>query len=404
MERNFKYFRGRKFYLSTRRSSIKATYPKLIRAISEMKDGKIFAYVEDFGEVHIEDENKRMFEIEESELFDFYTALTPKGVCTIEVCVDTKTKENGVFLIFNKYIKEDYVAEDIKDSDIVIISLSKELDRDAARTLGIESSDKKQYKDSMSPLSIFEPYQLMPLNSIINTDRFNLKGSIPEIIYDPDGVIDTKFKGVSYLYYEDNYESLKGLIDIENLSGTFRAKYPKDDPEGSVTTVTIKFSTIYNNLDSTFINGNLCTILNCFPMVGVESYDEFVKLYGELVIGDYKTEDEFKKAKYNSLINLLYILCYTTLGDPVILTNNDIDYKLKYIELDKVGFKKYEYDHISTIRNNDPKYKIVLIKFDNDEIAILKLKVVKDLDLMKIGNSEDDTMSEEEFSKFMNLS
>lgn len=139
-------------------------------------------------------------------------------------------------------------------------------------------------------------------------------------------------------------------------------------------------------------------------MVGVESYDEFVKLYGELVIGDYKDKDEFKKAKYNSLINLLYILCYTTLGDPVILTNNDIDYKLKYIELDKVGFKKYEYDHISTIRNNDPKYKIVLIKFDNDEIAILKLKVVKDLDLMKIGNSEDDTMSEEEFSKFMNLS
>ena len=404
MERNFKYFRGRKFYLSTRRSSIKATYPKLIRAISEMKDGKIFAYVEDFGEVPIEDENKRMFEIEESELFNFYTALTPKGVCTVEACVDTKTKENGVFLIFNKYIKEDYVTEDIKDSDIVIISLSKELDRDAARTLGIESSDKKQYKDSMSPLSIFEPYQLMPLNSIINTDRFNLKGSIPEIIYDPDGVIDIKFKGVSYLYYEDNYESLKGLIGIENLSGTFRAKYPKDDPEGSVTIVTIKFSTIYNNLDSTFINGNLCTILNCFPMVGVESYDEFVKLYGELVIGDYKTEDEFKKAKYNSLINLLYILCYTTLGDPVILTNNDIDYKLKYIELDKVGFKKYEYDHISTIRNNDPKYKIVLIKFDNDEIAILKLKVVKDLDLMKIGNSEDDTMSEEEFSKFMNLS
>lgn len=404
MERNFKYFRGRKFYLSTRRSSIKATYPKLIRAISEMKDSKIFAYVEDFGEVPIEDENKRMFEIEESELFDFYTALTPKGVCTVEVCVDTKTKENGVFLIFNKYIKEDYVAEDIKDSDIVIISLSKELDRDAARTLGIESSDKKQYKDSMSPLSIFEPYQLMPLNSIINTDRFNLKGSIPEIIYDPDGVIDTKFKGVSYLYYEDNYESLKGLIGIENLSGTFRAKYPKDDPEGSVTIVTIKFSTIYNNLDSTFINGNLCTILNCFPMVGVESYDEFVKLYGELVIGDYKDKDEFKKVKYNSLINLLYILCYTTLGDPVILTNNDIDYKLKYIELDKVGFKKYEYDHISTIRNNDPKYKIVLIKFDNDEIAILKLKVVKDLDLMKIGNSEDDVMSEEEFSKFMNLS
>lgn len=404
MERNFKYFRGRKFYLSTRRSSIKATYPKLIRAISEMKDGKIFAYVEDFGEVPIEDENKRMFEIEESELFDFYTALTPKGVCTVEVCVDTKTKENGVFLIFNKYIKEDYVAEDIKDSDIVIISLSKELDRDAARTLGIESGDKKQYKDSMSPLSIFEPYQLMPLNSIINTDRFNLKGSIPEIIYDPDGVIDTKFKGVSYLYYEDNYESLKGLIGIENLSGTFRAKYPKDDPEGSITIVTIKFSTIYNNLDSTFINGNLCTILNCFPMVGVESYDEFVKLYGELVIGDYKNKDEFKKAKYNSLINLLYILCYTTLGDPVILTNNDIDYKLKYIELDKVGFKKYEYDHISTIRNNDPKYKIVLIKFDNDEIAILKLKVVKDLDLMKIGNSEDDVMSEEEFSKFMNLS
>lgn len=404
MERNFKYFRGRKFYLSTRRSSIKATYPKLIRAISEMKDGKIFAYVEDFGEVPIEDENKRMFEIEESELFDFYTALTPKGVCTVEVCVDTKTKENGVFLIFNKYIKEDYVAEDIKDSDIVIISLSKELDRDAARTLGIESGDKKQYKDSMSPLSIFEPYQLMPLNSIINTDRFNIKGSIPEIIYDPDGVIDTKFKGVSYLYYEDNYESLKGLIGIENLSGTFRAKYPKDDPEGSITIVTIKFSTIYNNLDSTFINGNLCTILNCFPMVGVESYDEFVKLYGELVIGDYKDKDEFKKVKYNSLINLLYILCYTTLGDPVILTNNDIDYKLKYIELDKVGFKKYEYDHISTIRNNDPKYKIVLIKFDNDEIAILKLKVVKDLDLMKIGNSEDDTMSEEEFSKFMNLS
>ena len=404
MERNFKYFRGRKFYLSTRRSSIKATYPKLIRAISEMKNGKIFAYVEDFGEVPIEDENKRMFEIEESELFDFYTALTPKGVCTVEACVDTKTKENGVFLIFNKYIKEDYVTEDIKDSDIVIISLSKELDRDAARTLGIESSDKKQYKDSMSPLYIFEPYQLMPLNSIINTDRFNLKGSIPEIIYDPDGVIDTKFKGVSYLYYEDNYESLKGLIGIENLSGTFRAKYPKDDPEGSVTIVTIKFSTIYNNLDSTFINGNLCTILNCFPMVGVESYDEFVKLYGELVIGDYKDKDEFKKAKYNSLINLLYILCYTTLGDPVILTNNDIDYKLKYIELDKVGFKKYEYDHISTIRNNDPKYKIVLIKFDNDEIAILKLKVVKDLDLMKIGNSEDDTMSEEEFSKFMNLS
>lgn len=404
MERNFKYFRGRKFYLSTRRSSIKATYPKLIRAISEMKDGKIFAYVEDFGEVPIEDENKRMFEIEESELFDFYTALTPKGVCTVEVCVDTKTKENGVFLIFNKYIKEDYVAEDIKDSDIVIISLSKELDRDAARTLGIESGDKKQYKDSMSPLSIFEPYQLIPLNSIINTDRFNIKGSIPEIIYDPDGVIDTKFKGVSYLYYEDNYESLKGLIGIENLSGTFRAKYPKDDPEGSITIVTIKFSTIYNNLDSTFINGNLCTILNCFPMVGVESYDEFVKLYGELVIGDYKDKDEFKKVKYNSLINLLYILCYTTLGDPVILTNNDIDYKLKYIELDKVGFKKYEYDHISTIRNNDPKYKIVLIKFDNDEIAILKLKVVKDLDLMKIGNSEDDTMSEEEFSKFMNLS
>lgn len=401
MERNFKYFRGRKFYLSTRRSSIKATYPKLIRVISEMKNGKIFAYVEDFGEVPIEDENKRMFEIEESELFDFYTALTPKGVCTVEVCVDTKTKENGVFLIFNKYIKEDYILEDIKDADIVIISLSKELDRLAARTLGIESSDKKRYKDDMSPLSIFEPYQLMPLNSIINTDRFNLKGSIPEIIYDPDEVIDTKFKGVSYLYYEDNYESLKGLIGIENLSGTFRAKDPEEGNEGPIT---IKFSTIYNNLDSTFINGNLCTILNCFPMVGVESYDEFVKLYGELVIGDYKDKDEFKKVKYNSLINLLYILCYTTLGDPVILTNNDIDYKLKYIELDKVGFKKYEYDHISTIRNNDPKYKIVLIKFDNDEIAILKLKVVKDLDLMKIGNSEDDVMSEEEFSKFMNLS
>ena len=402
MERNFKYFRGRKFYLSTRRSSIKATYPKLIRAISEMKDGKIFAYVEDFGEVPIEDENKRMFEIEESELFDFYTALTPKGVCTVQACVDTKTKENGVFLIFNKYIKEDYVIEDIKDTDIVIISLSKELDRLASRTLGIESSYKKQYKNSsMSPLSIFEPYQLMPLNSIINTDRFNLKGSIPEIIYDPDGVVDTKFKGVSYLYYEDNYESLKGLIGIENLSGTFRAKYPEDGSEGPVT---IKFSTIYNNLDSTFINGNLCTILNCFPMVGVESYDEFVKLYGELVIGDYKDKDEFKKIKYNSLINLLYILCYTTMGDPVILTNNDIYYKLKYIELDKVGFKKYEYDHISTIRNNDPKYKIVLVKFDNDEIAILKLKVVKDLDLMKIGNSEDDVMSEEEFSKFVNLS
>lgn len=402
MERNFKYFRGRKFYLSTRRSSIKATYPKLIRAISEMKDGKLFAYVEDFGEVPIEDENKRMFEIEESELFDFYTALTPKGVCTVQACVDTKTKENGVFLIFNKYIKEDYVIEDIKDTDIVIISLSKELDRLASRTLGIESSYKKQYKNSsMSPLSIFEPYQLMPLNPIINTDRFNLKGSIPEIIYDPDGVVDTKFKGVSYLYYEDNYESLKGLIGIENLSGTFRAKYPEDGSEGPVT---IKFSTIYNNLDSTFINGNLCTILNCFPMVGVESYDEFVKLYGELVIGDYKDKDEFKKIKYNSLINLLYILCYTTMGDPVILTNNDIDYKLKYIELDKVGFKKYEYDHISTIRNNDPKYKIVLVKFDNDEIAILKLKVVKDLDLMKIGNSEDDVMSEEEFSKFVNLS
>ena len=253
----------------------------------------------------------------------------------------------------------------------------------------------------MSPLSIFESYQLMPLSSIINTDRFNLKGSIPEIIYDPDEVIDTKFKGISYLYYEDNYESLKGLIGIEDLSGTFKTKNPVDGNEGPIT---IKFSTIYNNLDSTFINGNLCTILNCFPMVGVESYDEFVKLYGELVIGDYKDKDEFKKVKYNSLINLLYILCYTTLGDPVILTNNDIDYKLKYIELDKVGFKKYEYDHISTIRNNDPKYKIVLIKFDNDEIAILKLKVVKDLDLMKIGNSEDDTMSEEEFSKFMNLS
>lgn len=401
MERNFKYFRGRKFYLSTRRSSIKATYPKLIRAISEMKNGKIFAYVEDFGEVPIEDENKRMFEIEESELFDFYTALTPKGVCTVEVCVDTKTKENGIFLIFNKYIKEDYVPEDIKDADIVIISLSKELDRLASRALGVDFKDKKVYKDAMSPLSIFESYQLMPLSSIINTDRFNLKGSIPEIIYDPDEVIDTKFKGISYLYYEDNYESLKGLIGIENLSGTFKAKDSEDGTEGPVT---IKFSSIYNNLDSTFIDGNLCTILNCFPMVGVESYDEFVKLYGELVIGDYKDKDEFKKVKYNSLINLLYILCYTTLGDPVILTNNDIDYKLKYIELDKVGFKKYEYDHISTIRNNDPKYKIVLIKFDNDEIAIFKLKVVKDLDLMKIGNSEDDTMSEEEFSKFMNLS
>ena len=404
MERNFKYFRGRKFYLSTRRSSIKATYPKLIRAISEMKNGKIFAYVEDFGEVPIEDENKRMFEIEESELFDFYTALTPKGVCTVQVCVDTRTKENGVFLIFNKYIKEDYIPEDIKDADVVIISLSKELDRLASKTLGVDLKYKKTYNYDMSPLSIFEPYQLMPLNSIINTDRFNLKGSIPEIIYDPDGVIDMKFKGVSYLYYEDNYESLKGLIGIENLSGTFKAKDSENGTEGPVT---IKFSSIYNNLDSRFIDGNLCTILNCFPMVGVDSYDEFVKLYGELVIGDYKDKDEFKKIKYNSLINLLYILCYTTMGDPVlltILTNNDIDYKLKYIELDKVGFKKYEYDHISTIRNNDPKYKIVLVKFDNDEIAILKLKVVKDLDLMKIGNSEDDTMSEEEFSKFMNLS
>lgn len=403
MERNFKYFRGRKFYLSTRRSSIKATYPKLIRAISEMKNGKVFAYVEDFGEVPIEDENKRMFEIEESELFDFYTALTPKGVCTVQVCVDTRTKENGVFLIFNKYIKEDYIQEDIKDADVVIISLSKELDRLASKTLGVDLKYKKTYNYDMSPLSIFEPYQLMPLNSIINTDRFNLKGSIPEIIYDPDGVIDMKFKGVSYLYYEDNYESLKGLIGIENLSGTFKAKDSEDGAEGPVT---IKFSSIYNNLDSTFIDGNLCTILNCFPMVGVESYDEFVKLYGELVIGDYKDKDEFKKVKYNSLINLLYILCYTSMGggDPIILTKYDIEYKLKYIELDKAGFKKYEYDHISTIRNNDPKYKIVLVKFDNDEIAILKLKVVKDLDLMKIGNSEDDTMSEEEFSKFMNLS
>ena len=403
MERNFKYFRGRKFYLSTRRSSIKVTYPKLIRAISEMKNGKVFAYVENFGEVPIEDENKRMFEIEESELFEFYTALTPKGVCTVQVCVDTRTKENGVFLIFNKYIKEDYIQEDIKDADVVIISLSKELDRLASKTLGVDLKYKKTYNYDMSPLSIFEPYQLMPLNSIINTDRFNLKGSIPEIIYDPDGVIDMKFKGVSYLYYEDNYESLKGLIGIENLSGTFKAKDSEDGAEGPVT---IKFSSIYNNLDSTFIDGNLCTILNCFPMVGVESYDEFVKLYGELVIGDYKDKDEFKKVKYNSLINLLYILCYTSMGggDPIILTKYDIEYKLKYIELDKAGFKKYEYDHISTIRNNDPKYKIVLVKFDNDEIAILKLKVVKDLDLMKIGNSEDDTMSEEEFSKFMNLS
>ena len=56
------------------------------------------------------------------------------------------------------------------------------------------------------------------------------------------------------------------------------------------------------------------------------------------------------------------------------------------------------------IRNNDPKYKIVLVKFDNDEVAILKIKVVKDLEQMKIGNSEDDTMSPEELSKFMNLS
>ena len=56
------------------------------------------------------------------------------------------------------------------------------------------------------------------------------------------------------------------------------------------------------------------------------------------------------------------------------------------------------------IRNNDPKYKIVLVKFDNDEVAILKIKVVKDLEQMKIGNSKDDTMSPEELSKFMNLS
>ena len=37
-------------------------------------------------------------------------------------------------------------------------------------------------------------------------------------------------------------------------------------------------------------------------------------------------------------------------------------------------------------------------------IAILKIKVVKDLDQMKIGNSEEDTMSEEELSKFLMLS
>ena len=398
MERNFKYLKGRKFYLSSRKKDVKETYPKLIRILYVNKsDNVMVSYIEDYGGYN---SDKKSFVISEEDLFKYYTALTPKGVATIQFCEDKFTNEKGIFLILNKYIKEDYEPEDIKDTDIAIISLSKILKKSIAEKFDIDEIESDNR--FVTPLSIFEQYQMMPISSLIGTDRFNLNGSIPNIIYDPEEEVNIMYTDTVYLYYEDNAGSLGRLLEIDNI----KAKMHCDIPESyglDNNRIEISFSDIYNSLDSSFINGNLASILNCFPMPGISNYKEFEKLYGDLIIGDYKNKGEELEAKYNSIINLLYILTYTTKGDPVFLSNEDIDYKLQYIELNKMGFKKYDYDHISVIRNNDPKYKIVLVKFDNKEIAILKLKVVKDIDQMKIGNSETDVMSAEELSKFMNL-
>lgn len=400
MERNFKYLKGRKFYLSSRKKSIRDSYPKLIRVVSNIKNGEMAVYIEDYGNYDGGDDC-RVIIIKESELFDYFTPLTPKGVATLQFCEDTTTKDKAIFLIFNKYIKEDYDQADIKNSDIHIFCLNKQLDAILALQFGLE---KVVRPDALSPLSIFESFQTMPINSIINTDRFVLKGSLPNIIYDPDEIVNVLYNDSVYLYYEDNYESIKDLLEIHTIKATMSTEVPINTEATEFKTVQIPFSSIYNSLNSTFIDGNIATVLNCFPMVEVESYEEFIELYGNLLIGDYKDKDEATEIKYHSMINLLYILAYTPSGDPVLLSNTNLEDKLKYIELDKLGFKKYEYDHSSMIRNNDPKYKIVLVKFENDEVAILKIKVVKDLDQMKIGNSEEDAMSEEELSKFLMLS
>ena len=400
MERNFKYLKGRKFYLSSRKKSIRDSYPKLIRVVSNIKNGEMAVYIEDYGNYEGDDDCRVMI-MKESELFDYFTPLTPKGVATLQFCEDTTTKDKAIFLIFNKYIKEDYDQTDIKNSDIHIFCLNKQLDAILALQFGLE---KVVRPDALSPLSIFESFQTMPINSIINTDRFVLKGSLPNIIYDPDEIVNVLYNDSVYLYYEDNYEYIKDLLEIHTIKATMSTEVPINAEATEFKTIQIPFSSIYNSLNSTFIDGNIATVLNCFPMVEVESYEEFIELYGNLLIGDYKDKDEATEIKYHSMINLLYILAYTPSGDPVLLSNTNLEDKLKYIELDKLGFKKYEYDHSSMIRNNDPKYKIVLVKFENDEVAILKIKVVKDLDQMKIGNSEEDTMSEEELSKFLMLS
>lgn len=401
MERNFKYLKGRKFYLSSRKKSIKESYPKMIRVVSNIKNDEMAAYIEDYGNCKNYDTECRVFVIKESDLFDYYTPLTPKGVATLQFCEDTITKDKSIFLIFNKYIKEDYEKEDIKDSDIVIFCLNKQLDYIIALQFGLEKITRP---DALSPLSIFESYQTMPINSIIGSDRFVLKGSLPNIIYDPDEVVNILYNDSVYLYYEDNFESIKDLLEVDTIKATMATEVPLNSDGTEFKTIEISFSNIYNSLNKQFIEGNIATVLNCFPMVGIDSYDEFIELYGNLLIGDYKDKDKTIEAKYHSIINLLYILSHTTKGDSIVISNRNLEDKLNYIELKKLGFKKYEYDHSSMIRNNDPKYKIVLVKFDNDEVAILKIKVVKDLEQMKIGNSEDDVMSPEELSKFMNLS
>ena len=69
MERNFKYLKGRKFYLSSRKKSIRDSYPKLIRVVSNIKNGEMAVYIEDYGNYE-GDDDCRVTIIKESELFD----------------------------------------------------------------------------------------------------------------------------------------------------------------------------------------------------------------------------------------------------------------------------------------------------------------------------------------------
>jgi len=93
MERNFKYLKGRKFYLSSRKKSIKESYPKMIRVVSNIKNDEMAAYIEDYGNCKNYDTECRVFVIKESDLFYYYTPLTPKGVATLQFCEDTITKD-----------------------------------------------------------------------------------------------------------------------------------------------------------------------------------------------------------------------------------------------------------------------------------------------------------------------